>query len=64
VVVTKLSEVLENINEVMTWLEGQPDNEYLDLLHLVNINQYVLKNFSHQFYELHYMTISVRHKCK
>jgi hypothetical protein len=37
VVVPKLSKVLENINEVMTWLEQQTDSEHLHLLHLVNI---------------------------
>jgi hypothetical protein len=49
VVVPKLSEVLENINEVMTQLEKQTDSELLYLLHLVNIEQYVLKKCSHQF---------------
>jgi hypothetical protein len=42
VMVPKLSKVLENINEVMTWLEQQTDSEHLHLLHLVNIKQYVL----------------------
>jgi hypothetical protein len=43
-VVPKLSKVLENINEVMTWLEQQTDSEHLHLLHLDNTEQYVLKN--------------------
>jgi hypothetical protein len=47
--VPKLSKVLENMNEVMTWLEQQTDSENLHLLHLVNIKQYVLKKRSHQF---------------
>jgi hypothetical protein len=41
--VPKLSKVLENMNEVMTWLEQQTDSENLHMLHLVNIKQYVLK---------------------
>jgi hypothetical protein len=49
VMVPKLSKVLENINEVMTWLAQQTDSEQLYLLHLVNIMQYVLRKCSHQF---------------
>jgi hypothetical protein len=49
VVIPELSKVLENVNEVMTWLEQQTDREHLHLLHLVNIKQYVLKKRSHQF---------------
>jgi hypothetical protein len=49
VVIPKLSKELQNINEVMTWLKQQTDNEHFHLLHLVNIKQYVLKKFSHEF---------------
>jgi hypothetical protein len=42
-VAPKLSEVTENINEVMPHLEKQADSELLHLLHLTNIKQYVLK---------------------
>jgi hypothetical protein len=49
VVVPKLSKVLENINEAMTWLEQQTYSEHLRLLHLVNIKQYVLIKRSHHF---------------
>jgi hypothetical protein len=49
VVVPKLSKVLENIKEVMTWLDQQTNGKHLHLLHFVNIKQYVLKTHSHQF---------------
>jgi hypothetical protein len=65
VMVPKLNKVLENINEVMTWLEQQTDSEYLHLLHLVNIKKYVLKNAVISSDKLYYMTIFIRrHKCK
>jgi hypothetical protein len=49
VVVSKLRKVLENINEVTTWLGQETDSEHLLLPHLVNIRQYVLIECSHQF---------------
>jgi hypothetical protein len=49
VVIPKLSKVLENINEVMTWLGQQTDSEHLHLLHLVNIKQYALRKCSLHF---------------
>jgi hypothetical protein len=37
VVVPKMSKGLENMTEVMTWLEQQTDSEHLHLLNLINI---------------------------
>jgi hypothetical protein len=47
VVVPKLSKVLQNINELMTWVEQQTDSEHLHLLHPANIKQCVLRKCSH-----------------
>jgi hypothetical protein len=49
VVVPKLGIVLRNINEVMTCLKHQTDNEHLHLLHLINVKHYDLKSCSSQF---------------
>jgi hypothetical protein len=49
VVVLKLSKVLENINELMAWVEQQTVSEHIYLLQMLNIKQYVLKKCSHQF---------------
>jgi L-lactate utilization protein LutC len=48
-VVLKQSKVVENVTEVMTWLEQQADSGHLHLLHVINIKQYVLEKCSRQF---------------
>jgi hypothetical protein len=45
-VIPKLSKVLENMNDVMTWLEQQTDDEHLRLLNLASIKQCILKKSS------------------
>jgi hypothetical protein len=55
--VPKLRKLIENINEVMIWLEQQTDSEHFHLLHVLNIKQYVLKKCSHLFWQ------SMLHDC-
>jgi nitrate reductase assembly molybdenum cofactor insertion protein NarJ len=58
-VVTELNKILENVNEVMTWLEQQTDSEHL-LLTLASIKQYVISSD-----EVHYVNIFIsRNKCE
>jgi hypothetical protein len=60
VTVPKLCKILENIIEVMTWLEQQTDNEHLDVLLLVNIKQCFLKKTAISSDKQHDMNIFVR----
>jgi hypothetical protein len=39
----KIGKILDNISEVMNWLEGQSDCDHLHLIHLQNIKTYVTK---------------------
>jgi hypothetical protein len=55
--VPTFSKVLENISDMMVWLEQQTDSKHFHLLHLVNTKQYVLKNAIINSDKLHYMTL-------
>jgi hypothetical protein len=43
-----INTLIENINEVMTWLEHQTERDGLLLLYLVNINKYARWKGKHQ----------------
>jgi hypothetical protein len=47
VMVPELNKVLRNVNEVVTLLEQRTNTEHLQLLHVVNIKQCVLRKCSY-----------------
>ena len=46
--ISRLNTLIENINEVMTWLVHQTERDGLLLLYLVNINKYDRWKGKHQ----------------